>query len=245
MQSRRSLILAASLTCALGLLIMFPARVAYQWFAPSSAAVSGIDGTVWRGSARQANVNGIYLRDLQWRIRPLLLFTARLGYAIEGKPASGFVETNVAAGLGGSVTFSDLTAAVPLEAFAPAIRVAGLRGNASLNFERLKLADGIPVAADGTLSVQNLVAPQVYRSSIGGYRGEFFTEEDGITASVEDTDGVLDIAGSLRLGRDRNYQFIAQVAPKANTPESIRRQLRVLGSPNERGQHELRLEGQL
>ena len=245
MQWRRSLILAALLTFALGLLIMFPARVAYRWFAPPAASVSGIDGTVWRGSASQAIVNGIYLRDLRWRIRPLHLFTARLSYAVEGKPASGFVETNVASGLGGSVTFSDLTASVPLEAFAPAIRVPGLRGSASLQFERLAPADGIPVAAVGMLTVQNLVVPQVHRSSIGGYRGEFFTEDDGITASVEDTDGVLDLAGSLRLNRDRSYQFVAQVAPKPETPESIRRQLRVLGSPNDRGQHELRLEGRL
>ena len=245
MQSRRTLILAGAATAVVGLLIMFPARVAYRWFAPPTASLSGIDGTLWHGSARQAIVNGVYLRDLQWRIRPLLLFTARLSYALEARPASGFVETNVAAGLGGSVAFGDLNASVPLEAFAPALGIQGLRGSASLQFERLTFADGVPVAADGSLALQNLVLPQVSRSSIGGYRGDFFTEDDGVAASVEDTDGVLDLAGSLKLSRDRSYQLIAQVAPKASTPESISRQLRVLGSPNARGQHELRLEGQL
>lgn len=245
MPARRKLIVAAALTFVVGVVLMFPARVAISWFAPPDVVISGIEGTVWRGSARQALVNGLYLRDLQWRFKPLQLFAVRLGYAVEARPASGFVDANVAAGLGGRVTFSDLTAAVPLELVAQAIRVPGLSGSASLQFDRLSIADGMPVKADGTLTVEDLVAPQVSRSSIGGYRGEFFTQDGGITASVEDTDGVIDLAGSLQLNSDRTYQFIAQVAPKPNTPESIRRQFRILGSPNERGQHELRLEGTL
>jgi hypothetical protein len=64
-------------------------------------------------------------------------------------------------------------------------------------------------------------------------------------ASVEDADGVIDVAGSLHLSADRNYEFIALIAPKNNTPESIRRQMQFLGSANDRGQHELRLEGRL
>ena len=64
-------------------------------------------------------------------------------------------------------------------------------------------------------------------------------------ASIEDTDAVIDIAGSVSLAADRTYQFLAQVGPKANTPEDLRRQMTFLGTPNDRGQYELRLEGQL
>ncbi|MDH3751514.1 MAG: type II secretion system protein N, partial [Gammaproteobacteria bacterium] len=95
------------------------------------------------------------------------------------------------------------------------------------------------------LEVADLVAPMVHRSSIGGYRAEFFTQDSGVMASVEDTDGVIDLAGSLQISSDRSYQFIAQLAPKNNTPASVRQQMTFLGSANERGQHELRLEGQL
>ena len=60
-----------------------------------------------------------------------------------------------------------------------------------------------------------------------------------------DTDGIIDLAGSLQISPDRSYQFIAQLAAKADTPASVKQQMQFLGSPNERGQHELRLEGQL
>jgi general secretion pathway protein N len=245
MHARRRLIVAAVLTFLLGLLILFPARVAYRWFAPPAAAFSGIDGSVWYGSARQVSVNGVYLRDLSWRIKPQSLVTGKLNYAVEATPASGFIEGDVGIGIGGKLTFSNVNAALPLAALETATRMRGLRGNASIQIERLEISDGVPVAADGKLTVSNLVAPRVYRGSIGGYSAEFFTQNNGVVASVEDTDGLLDIAGSLQLGSDRTYQFIAKIAPKANTPDSVERQLRVLGSADERGQRELRLEGQL
>jgi hypothetical protein len=44
---------------------------------------------------------------------------------------------------------------------------------------------------------------------------------------------------------DRTYQFVGQVAPIDRTPSELRDQMRFLGSPNERGNYEVRLEGQL
>lgn len=90
------------------------------------------------------------------------------------------------------------------------------------------------------------MAPSIYsRAPIGGYRAELFTQGNGIAASVEDTDGVIDLAGSLTVNSDRTYQFLGQLAPKPETDDGLRNQLRFLGSPNDRGQYELRLEGQL
>jgi hypothetical protein len=82
-------------------------------------------------------------------------------------------------------------------------------------------------------------------ASIGGYRAEFFTEENAIIGSVEDVNGVFDLAGSLTISADRNYQFLGKVAATDGTSEKLQRQLRFLGTPNERGQHDIRLEGQL
>jgi general secretion pathway protein N len=244
-QSRARLLIAGSITLFLGLAIFFPARVAYQWFAPDAISVAGIEGSVWSGRAREASISGVYLRDLSWRWRPQSLFTGKMGYVVEARPTSGFVDGSVAVGVTGTVTLSDLTASIPLESLQRVVALPGLRGVVNAQFERLTLEDGLPVAADGTLEVANLVAPLVYRGSIGGYRAEFFTQESGVMASVEDTDGLVDLAGSLQIGSDRSYQFIGQLAAKSNTPANVRQQMQFLGSANERGQHELRLEGQL
>jgi len=245
MKFRTRLLAIGLVTMVVGLVIFFPARVAYRWFLPETIAFTGISGSVWNGGAREAYAEGIYVRDLKWRMQPLALLGGGIGFSFEANPPTGFLNGNVKLGLGGQIAFDDLTTSLTLQDLEPLIGLPGLGGTANGKISRLVLQDGLPVAAEGVVEIANLVVPNLYRGSVGGYRAEFFTQDAGVMASVEDTDGVIDIAGSLLLANDRSYEFIAQIAPKSNTPESVRRQMQYLGSANERGQHELRLEGKL
>ncbi len=240
---RRGLVTAGVVTLVLGLVVLFPARVAVHWFLPSDIAIGGIHGSAWRGGGSEASVNGLYLRDIQWNFAPLRLLTGNFSYKVSATPVSGFIESDLSIALNGTVSLSNVTASLPLELFAVAAGVPGLQGTASVQFERLEIVTGIPVAADGTLQIADLLVPLVGSDSLGGYKAEFFTQDNGISASIEDADGVVDLAGSLQLRPDRSYQFIAQVVMKTETPESVRRQLQYLPPANSRGQRELPLEG--
>lgn len=243
--SRKTLATVGLLTFLVAVVLMFPARVAYQWFAPPALQLSGLEGTIWSGSAAEASVAGLYLRDLTWNLQPLRLVTGKLAAYIEAKPSTGFLEAEVAAGLGGNIKLGNVSGSVPLRDLATVANLPGLAGTASVEFDVLEIHDGLPVAVDGTLAVANLVAPMVDASSIGGYRAEFFTEDNAVIASIEDVDGAFDLAGSLTVSADRNYLFTGKVAATDRTSEKLRGQLRFLGSPNDRGQHDIRLEGQL
>lgn len=242
-RSKRGLIIVGGLVFVIGLIVMFPARVAIGLLPPSGVAISGIEGTIWRGSAREASVTDIYLRDIKWQSKPLALLTGQLTYHVEATPVSGFVDTQLSVGLDRKLHLSELTAALPLNLFSAAIGVPGLQGNASLNFERVELVDGLAIAADGVMQIANLIVPVVGRDSLGSYVAEFRSQNNGVVASIEDADAVIDLAGSLQIKTDRSFQFLAQVIVTAKTPEAIRQQLRFLPPPNERGQQELRLEG--
>ena len=242
-RSTRGLITTGVLVLVLGLIIMFPARVAIGWFAPAEVAISGIQGSVWHGSANEVAFNGVYVRNVGWRLNSLQLLSGKLSYSVEATPVSGFLESDISVGFSGVLILSDLTAALPLDLFADVSGVPGLQGNASLAFERVEIIDGLATAADGTVQIANLLIPIIGRDSLGGYKAEFFTQNNGISASIEDTDGVLDLAGSLQIKTDRSFAFIAQVIAKPETPQSIRNQLQFLPPANARGQQELRLEG--
>jgi general secretion pathway protein N len=242
-RSKRGLVLVGVLTLVVGLVSLFPARVAVQWFAPAGISISGIHGTAWSGSASEASVAGLYLIELEWSIRPLRLITGAFSYKVSATPVSGFIDSEVSVGFGGRVTLTELSAALPLDLFAGVSGIRGLQGNGSFQFERLEIVDGLAVVANGMMLVSDLVVPMVGRDSLGGYKAEFFTQNNGISASIEETDGVLDLAGSLQIKTDRSFEFIAQVVVKPETPESVRRQLRFLPPANDRGQQELRLEG--
>jgi len=242
-QRTRGLLLLTVLTVVVALVVTFPARVAYQWASLPFVKMNGLEGTVWNGSAHEFSTNGVYLRDLTWHMRPLKLLTGEAHFEISGSPVSGFFESEVIVGLGGTLTLRNLTASVPLQMFAAAANIAGLRGDASLNFERLELTSGRTTAMDGTADVANLVVPMLSGSSLGGYEAEFSTQNNGVVASVVDTDGVIDLAGSLHLNPDKSYVFLGLVGAKPNTPDNLTNQLRYLPPANDRGQHELRLEG--
>ena len=242
-QRKRGLVIVAVLTTLIALVVNFPARIAYQWVSSPLLAMSGISGSVWSGKAREFSTYGIYLRDLEWRIRPFQLLTGKIAFSISASPVSGFFQSEIAIGLDGTTTLTDLTAALPLQMAERAAKVPGLRGQASLQFERVQLVEGRAAAMDGTVAIADLVVPIVHRGSLGGYTAEFFTQNNGIVASVEDTDGVVDLAGSLQIKPDGTYSFLGQVVAKSNTPDAVRQQMRFLGPANERGQQEIRLEG--
>lgn len=241
----KRLLKIGSLVGVFGLLSLFPARIAYQWFAPDEVLVSGIAGTVWSGAAREVTVNGFYMHDLQWAFRPLDLLTGKLGYAIESRFSTGSVAGNIALGISGNIKASDLTATLPLDALRSVPALTGARGTLSARIDRLQTSGGLPVVADGNIEVAGLLLPLVHREPIGGFKAEFFTQDSGIVASIEDTAAVINLAGSLQLANDGAYEFLAQISPMDSTPPQLREQLRFLGSANDRGQHELRLEGRL
>ncbi len=245
MQRAYRLAAAGVVTFLLGLIILFPARVAYEMFVPDGVAVSGLSGSIWRGSARELSAGGIYVRDIEWRVKPLALLGGRFAVAVEAAPSGGFVEADVSLGLGGSIRMTDLNASLSLNSLSDLVGMGALSGTANARFERLEFEDNFPVNANGSVELANVFAAVVAREPIGGYLAEFQSADGVITASVEDTDGVFDIAGQLQLTPDRNYLFLGLVAPKDTTPARQREQMRFLGSPNERGQYELRLEGQL
>jgi len=241
MPTRRRLIITGVLTMLAGLVILFPARVAYDWFAPPELRIRGISGSIWSGTADHAAGGGVYVAQLKWRFRPFRLFTGKLAYAVSASLGADSVESGLALSIGGTLFLTD----IPLQLLEASSGVRGLRGTASGRIEQLVLSDGVPVSVQGAIEVSDLLLPLVSQSSIGGYRAEFFTQQDGVVVSVEDTDGVVEIAGSLKLSNDRSYSFLGQLAPKSETPPQVRQQMQFLGSANERGQYELRLEGRL
>ena len=242
-QRRKGLVFIGVLIFLVALVVTFPARVAYHLISSPYLAMNGISGTVWSGTAREFSTNGVYLRKLEWQMRPLRLFAGRAVYVVSGSPASGFFDSEVSVALDGSLTLTNLRASMPLQMFERAVGVPGLRGNASMQLERLELVNGRASAADGFVDVDNLVVPMLNRGSLGGYRAEFYTQNNGILASVEDTDGAVDLAGTLTLRPDKSYEFLGYVTANSRTSESIQQRLRFLPKTDQPNQHEIRLEG--
>jgi len=241
----KRLIATASIALLVILLASFPARVAYHWFAPAELRMSGIAGSIWSGTAAEGMAGGAYVRNIAWRFKPASLLSGNLAFATTANPVAGSMNTDVAVSTDGTLTFSGLSGNVPLDLVHPAFKQSGIGGDIVLQFETLAIRSGLPVAAQGSVTIVDLFLRDLAGTSIGNYRADFQSADGNIVANVEDLTGVLDVSGSINLGQDRSYTFIGLVAATSDTPQSIVNQLRFLGSANERGQYEFRFEGQL
>ena len=239
----RRLLLAGIVTVIACAVVTFPARVALHYLALPGIEVNGIGGSVWNGSIKEASVGGMYLRSVKWELRPTSLLTLAPSFQVSAIPGSGFLDAQVSIAMSGDVLISDLKAALPLTLFADTAGIRGLQGDANLAFSRIELRDGFFTVLDGSAQISNLLIPPVAQVSLGNYKAEFFTQNNGIVASLEDTDAVLDLAGSLQIKADRSFEFLAQVIATSKTPDAIRQRLSFLPAPNSRGQQEIRLAG--
>lgn len=228
-----------------GILANFPARVAYRWLQTPEFMMNGIDGSVWNGGAAEMSINGVYLRDVRWDNHLSKLFLAQVSYDIEASPPTGFMRSTVSLHAGGKVSVADTRAAIPLSWIANDIGLRGLQGTANVTMERLELLDGLPIAADGEVQLLDVQVPIVSRDSLGSFGARVFTQNEGISASVEDLDAIVDLAGSFELTADRSFEFIGKIVTTSATPANLAQQLRQFYPANERGQHEVRLEGTL
>jgi len=238
-------IIAGSIVFLAVLATTFPARVAYNQFAPPDLSLTGISGSVWNGAAAEGLAAGAYLRNLTWKIKPASIFSGQLAYRVSAQPAAGQIDTDVAIALDGSLTLSNLSGSVPLDFVHAAFQQAGIGGELTLDFARLVLRDGLPVDVEGSVTVTNFFVPNLSSARLGDYRAQFYTENESVMANVTDTAGVLEVAGVVTLAPDRSYSLIGDVGARPAAPPSVTRQLEFLGSPNERGMRPFRFEGSL
>lgn len=245
MSRNKRFIAAGVVTFVAGIVLMFPARMAYTWFAPAQLRLSGISGTIWNGAAAEGSAFGMYLHDIRWKFSPASLFTGKLIYAVQSNTAFGKVSCDAGVTATGNVLVRNLDSSFALQQFRDLFQLQGFDGTLFVHVESLVLRDGIPVEAIGNIRLSKLMARQLSPDIIGDFQADFSTDDEGIVGTVQDLAGVLDVAGTIRLGIDRNYSFIGEVAAQANAPSGLTDQLRMLGSPNDRGQREFRIEGQL
>ncbi len=241
---RRLLVTGAAVTLA-GLIAMLPARVAHRWLSPADVQLAGIDGSVWNGGAAEALIGGVYLRELRWSLRPFKLLTGRLGYRLQAEPAGGFLESDFAITVGGSLAVDSLRAAVPLAVFSATLPLDDISGQVTLRLEDVLVEDGWPSRLSGQAGVARLLVLPLAPEPLGDFRAEFQTADGTIVGSVEDLAGMLDVAATLTLKPDKSYALIGQVGTTADASQSVVQQLKFLGTPDDRGLREFRLEGSL
>lgn len=247
----RLAVVAVVATFVTTLIVAFPARVALAWFAPEGLAVSGVEGSVWRGRAAALQLAGLGAGPVSWRVRPMALLLGRIEADVEGSVTDGFASGRIGATLTGVLRIRDARASLPLERLTAGTSIGPATGQLQATIDSLRLVAGWPESISGELQVMGVryPVPQLGNTALGSYSVTFPAPDGDATeppaGQIRSLSGPYDVSGTLGLLPGRRYALTAEVRATASAQAPLRNALQFLGRPNERGYYTFRSEGTL
>jgi general secretion pathway protein N len=231
----------------------FPAATAVRWFVPPPVALTGVQGTVWSGSAASGTINELPVQDVRWHLRAWTLLTGRVGANVEARLADGFLNTGLTASTS-RVQFNDFRGGTSLATLALLLPVRGMRGQATVALSSLELENGWPARILGELKLAALeVASFVPNGSsssqvpLGDYTVTFGeAPARSVAARFVDNGGPLEVAGTLVLSPAHEYTFDALIKPRDGASKDLVDALNIMSAdPDADGRRRLTLTGSL
>jgi len=232
-----------------------PAATAVRWLVPQEMGLSGIQGTVWSGSAASGTVRGLPVQDVRWRLRPWTLLTGRVGANVEARLADGFLNAEITTTTS-RVQSTNLRAGMSLTTLAlmvPAVAAARARGQASVALSSIEIGNGRVSNVRGELKLAAIeIAPFIPNGSsnllpLGDYTVTFGEAREGsIAGRFIDNGGPLELAGTFVVDAAREYTFDALIKPRAGASEQLIQGLKLMtADPGADGRYRLTLTGSL
>lgn len=247
----RHILVAASLSFALGLVALAPAASVYGWLVGASdtlpVRLHGVTGTLLKGAATQITRGGqIVAADVRWKLSPAHLLLGRAQYHLQTDAPPLLFDGDVGIGLGGTVRVSDARANGELRALAA---IAGqtfipVNGQLGLRFDRLTLADRWPTDALGQIQIIGLSwALGREPAVLGDFEADVEHTDGGIVARVSSLQGVVDVGGTASVTADRAYALDLQLRALPDAPPMVGSLLQSLGRPDAHGYYRLQRGG--
>lgn len=230
-------------------LITLPAGVGLAPLESSGIEVAGVSGTAWKGRAQVLQIQGTRLGGIEWDLHVLSLFTGRLTADVKVTRIDGFAQAELTLRPGGSTSFKDLGASLPLSALPPNIIPGGWAGTLNLRLAALVLEKGWPRSADGTVEATNITGPASKPTNMGNYKVTFPAAQaasaDALTGVLTDTGGPLQVTGTVQLKNDRSYLIEGLIATRADAPRDVVNALQYLGPADPQGRRPFSFAGTL
>ena len=205
------------------------------------------EGSVWRGQAAGVRVQSASAPDLQlgrlnWQLRPLDLFSGRLGFQLQLAGAGIDAEGVLRAGTQGS-ELRELRAELParmLGQVSPDFELWQPGGQLLFESGQLVLRQA-GIEGQGTLRWLDAVSGRV-RTPLGSYRAEFKGTESGMEIKLTTESGSLNLQGSGLWSPGRGMSFFGLARPAPESRTELEGLLGLLGPAQGDGSRAIRID---
>ena len=243
---RRGLIAIGVVVFLVSATMSFPAHVAAGWFLPDTVQASGVQGTLWHGTASAVVIDSFVLGATDWRVRPLNLLLGRLRADFDIKLEGGALSGQASAGLGGKVRLRELYGVIPLSMLSGLIPTEQYDGRLGLDIESAVVNGGWLVDASGTVDIVGLRIINPIEEPLGDYEFTFSgADDDSLDGVFRDSNAPLKAEGVLILHADRRWELNGTITPTPQTPSRLSQGLAVFATTDAQGRYQLSFSGDL
>lgn len=241
------LVIALALV-ALLVLAFLPARIALDFVGGRLGPVQlgEVSGSLWKGQASPASINGEPIGSLGWRLHPLSLLGARVDadLTLQGDAYNG--QGAVSVRRDRSLAVRDLQLTMPAQKLQPALDIPALvfRGDVLIEVAAAELKGGFPSQVQGRATWRNAAVAGSAEAQFGEVVTEFASAPDGgVAGIVKDSGGPLQAEGKYTaslLGYDADIVLRA----RDGNPQ-VTEALQYIGAPQPDGSARLTVKGRL
>ncbi len=230
----------------------FPAATALAWFAPAELQAFGVTGTVWSGQAKLINAGGLQLRNTEWNVKLLRLFSGRLSGPFRTRWGGGFIEADGGISLTGTISLADVRGSFDIAPLNNVLGIPNIGGIASVDLTEVVIDENWPQRLVGRGELRSLSSPLMGRGDaqfIGDigflFNTDTETARNTITGQLQDTGGPLQLNGTLVLTPPGNYDLKTRLKARESAPDSLSQNLKFLGAPEADGTYVFQLAGSI
>lgn len=204
-------------------------------------------GTLWRGHLGGLEVNGLELRQLDWRLGVFPLLTGRLAGSWSGRLEGGTVHGRASADLSGNLHLRNLEAQLAVPTLTGRLGLPfAADGELAVSLDHLAFRGEQPVSAEGVATWRDARLTAPFEARLGELQVRLHPRrQGGITAELGDGGGPLRVEGKAELQPDGRYRVDALLAAGPGADRALREGLPLIGRRAPDGRYHLAFEGDL
>lgn len=244
---KRWLILFAILAYAIALVATLPTAQLLRWVDTRPAQLSGVGGSVWRGSARRVKVEETVADDVRWRFLPARVLWGEIAFDVRAQYAGGPADGRLSADWRRELHLRDFRYRMDarrLADFMP-LPIAEFSGDIKTDLQLVTLHNGALQSVAGKVSWDQATLTSPFETVLGNYRVNVRTTERGHRAELRGEGGSLAAEGEVRVQQDGRFNAEITLIPASNAPRELVQQLNFIARRQRNGKYLLKHSGSL
>ena len=197
---------------------------------PGNIKLVGVQGTVFRGTVQEINIDQFPLRSISYRNLPSCILLLKACYQISYDQGTVQLAYDV---INGNTEISHTRVEYPvaeLVRHVPNLLVKPI-GNVELVIDDLSMVQGKPTTLNGQLIWRDLgIDNGGSKISVGDYQVDFTGDQQKIDFKLSDLDASLDVAGKGEVTADGQYSVDIKIEAKTGVDPKIKNVLDLVAS---------------